>query len=78
MSFSQKGVELIEELTMSYLPVISDQNESNHKVIGMILLILFEIYFSDIKRLNNDKKIYSRTLTNLGNLMVSILKQRRR
>lgn len=70
MNFSQKGVELIEELTISYLPVISDQNQKNHKVIGLILLTLFEIYFSDIKRLNNDKKIYSRTLTNLGSFLL--------
>ena len=68
MNFSQKGVELIEELTINFLPVISDHNEKNHKTIGIILLTLYEIFFSDIKRLNNDKKVYSRTLTNLGRL----------
>jgi len=66
MVFSQKGVELVEELTISYLPVISDNSQKNHKIIGLILLTLFELYYSDIRRLNNDKKMYSRTMTNLG------------
>jgi hypothetical protein len=64
-NFSETGVKLLEELVINYMPVISNQTESNHKVIGVILLTLFEIFFSDIKRLNNDKKVYSRTLTNL-------------
>ena len=66
MSFSEKGVQLLEELVINFMPVISDRSESNHRTIALILLILFEIFFSDIKRLNNDKKMYSRTLTNLG------------
>jgi hypothetical protein len=65
MSFSETGVKLLEELVINYMPVISNQSESNHKVIAIILLTLYEIFFSDIKRLNNDKKVYSRTLTNL-------------
>lgn len=66
MSFSEKGVQLLEELVTNFMPVVSDQTESSHRTTALIVLILYEIFFSDIKRLNNDKKAYSRTLTNLG------------
>ena len=70
LNFSQTGVELIEELVINYLPVICDQTEKNFKAIGLILLTLYEIYFSDIRRHNNDKKTYSRTITNLGKFLL--------
>ena len=71
LNFSQTGVELIEELVVEYMPIISDPNEKNYKAAGLILLTLYEIYFSDIRRHNNDKKTYSRTITNLGNILLT-------
>lgn len=71
LNFSQTGVELIEELVVNYMPIISDPNEKNYKASGLILLTLYEIYFSDIRRHNNDKNIYSRTITNFGNILLT-------
>lgn len=68
MGFSEKGVQLLEELVINFMPVVSDPGESNHRTLGQVLLILFEVFFSDIRRLHNDNKAYSRTLTNLGEL----------
>ena len=74
INFSSKGVELVEELVINYMPIICDHNENNYKIIGIILVSMYEIYFADIKRLSNSKKNYTRTLTNFSNIFYFYLK----
>lgn len=48
--FNPKGVQLLEELVISFLPGICSKSDSNYKTICYILFSFFEIFFRDLER----------------------------
>jgi len=45
-----KGIQLLEELVISFLPGISSESDLNYKTICYILFSFFEIFFKDLER----------------------------
>ena len=59
MNFSHKGVELVSHFFTNFLPILCADTDVNQETQIMILMVLYEIYTTDIRRMSKNMTVYT-------------------